>query len=172
MEKTVGAGCPEAKTLGISGTPTYGERDRHLFRNAPAVLYVAAENAWDADLPPKNMELTAVSQGLGMLYNGYLVRSTMLSVEAQEILCLREKPVTASMLLGYPNVRYIRYCSPPKTGRPLSMKNEGTYIIFLTHIGEQLKLLIKRPGKSRALLIARVAGRLSCLVDGHLREGA
>lgn len=109
VEKAVGAGCPEAKPLEFLVRLRTEKGIDYLFRNAPAVLYVAAENAWDAGLAAQNMELASVSQGLGMLYNGYLVRSTMLSVEAQEeILCLREKPVTASMLLGYPNVRYIR----------------------------------------------------------------
>lgn len=80
----------------------------YLFRNSPAVVYIAAENLWDAGLAAQNMELAAVSQGLGVMYNGYLVRSTKLSKKTQEWLQLDGKPIATSMLLGYPNVKYVR----------------------------------------------------------------
>jgi len=71
-------------------------------------LYIAAENLWDAGLAAQNMELAAVTQGLGALYNGYLVRSTRLSDEAQTLLQLDGKPLAMCMLLGYPDVKYVR----------------------------------------------------------------
>lgn len=79
-----------------------------LFRNAPAVVYIAAKNLWDAGLAAQNMELAAVSQGLGMMYNGYLTRLTGLSDRAQEFLKTEEKPIAVCMLLGYPDVKYVR----------------------------------------------------------------
>jgi nitroreductase len=39
----------------------------YLFRNAPAVLYVAADSAVDAALAAQNMEMAAVAQGAGPL---------------------------------------------------------------------------------------------------------
>lgn len=44
-----------------------------LFRNAPAVIYIAADGPTSACLAAQNMELAAISQGLGILYNGYLL---------------------------------------------------------------------------------------------------
>ena len=80
----------------------------YLFRSAPAVLYIAAENQWDAGMAAQNMELVAVSQGLGGLYNGFLLRSTMLSEPAKDLLRLEGKPLATCMLLGYPDVHYPR----------------------------------------------------------------
>ena len=42
----------------------------YLFRNAPAVLFIASEANIDAGLAAQNMELMGVSLGLGFLYNG------------------------------------------------------------------------------------------------------
>ncbi len=46
--------------------------DDFLFRNAPALVFITADTALDAGLAAQNMELMAVSNGLGALYNGYL----------------------------------------------------------------------------------------------------
>jgi len=80
----------------------------YLFRNAPAILYIAAESIWDAGLAAQNIELALVAQGLGALYNGFLVRSTMFSEEAKALLQLDGKPLAVCMLLGYPDVEYAR----------------------------------------------------------------
>jgi len=80
----------------------------YLFRNAPTVLYIAANNVVDAGLAAQNMELAAIAQGLGVLYNGYLARSTALSKEACDWLCLDGKPLAVCMLVGYPAVDYRR----------------------------------------------------------------
>lgn len=79
----------------------------YLFRNAPAVLYIAAERTVDAALAAQNIEHAALSQGLGVLYNGYLVRASM----QQPVLNWLEtngKPLALCMLIGYPNVRFCR----------------------------------------------------------------
>ena len=49
-------------------------KDDYLFRNAPAVLYITSDWPLDAGLAAQNIELMAVSQGLGALYNGFLAR--------------------------------------------------------------------------------------------------
>lgn len=80
----------------------------YLFRNAPAVIFIATANVWDAGLAAQNMELTAVSQGLGMLYNGFLIRATQLSNDAKDFLKTGDKPLAACMLAGYPALKYRR----------------------------------------------------------------
>lgn len=80
----------------------------YLFRNAPSVLYIAAENTIDAGLAAQNMELMAIAQGLGGLYNGYLTRITAQSKEICKWLGLENTPLVICMLLGYPDVHYMR----------------------------------------------------------------
>lgn len=79
-----------------------------LFRNAPAVLFVAAERADDAGLAAQNMELMAAALGLGALYNGYLCRAAEELPAAKAFLGAGEKPLQVCMLLGYPAVTYPR----------------------------------------------------------------
>ncbi len=80
----------------------------YLFRNAPAVLYVAADSPVDAALAAQNMEMAAVAQGLGVLYNGFLVYATNMNTSAREWLDIKDKPVQVCMLAGYPRVTYKR----------------------------------------------------------------
>ena len=80
----------------------------YLFRDAPAVIYVAAESAVDAALAAQNMEMAAVAQGLGMLYNGFLTFATNMNPTAREWLDISDKPVQVCMLAGYPRVTYER----------------------------------------------------------------
>ncbi|MDR1704913.1 MAG: nitroreductase family protein [Clostridiales bacterium] len=79
-----------------------------LFRDAPAVLFIAAESPVDAGLAAQNMELAAISQGLGALYNGYLVYAANMNPEAREWLDTKNKPISVCMLFGYPRVSYSR----------------------------------------------------------------
>lgn len=80
----------------------------YLFREAPAVLYIAAERTIDAGLAAQNMELMAVARDLGVMYNGYLAWLTPMNKKVLDWLGLGEKPIATSMLIGYPNVRYHR----------------------------------------------------------------
>jgi nitroreductase/NAD-dependent dihydropyrimidine dehydrogenase PreA subunit len=80
----------------------------YLFRDAPAVLYIAAESAVDAALAAQNMELIAISQGLGVLYNGFLVYATNMLPTVRDWLDIQDKPVQVCMLVGYPRVSYMR----------------------------------------------------------------
>ena len=82
--------------------------DDYLFRNAPAVLFITSDWPLDAGLAAQNIELMAVSLGLGCLYNGYLSRITDVNAEAKEWLGIKDKSIKACMLLGYPNVSYKR----------------------------------------------------------------
>jgi len=113
VEKAVHSGVQEAAPLKMLVDMRADKGIDYLFRNAPAVLYIAAESPWDAGMASQNMELAAVSQGLGFLYNGFLLRSTELCDEAKMLLKVEGKPLEACMLLGYPDVVYQR-TSPRK----------------------------------------------------------
>lgn len=80
----------------------------YLFRNAPAVLYITSDWPLDAGLAAQNMELMAVSQGLGVLYNGFLARISDENKELKQWLGIEGKTIKACMLLGYPKVSYKR----------------------------------------------------------------
>lgn len=82
--------------------------DDYLFRNAPVVVFVTSEWLLDAGLAAQNMELMAVSQGLGVLYNGYLANIADVNEELKAWLGITGKTIKACMLLGYPNVKYTR----------------------------------------------------------------
>jgi nitroreductase/NAD-dependent dihydropyrimidine dehydrogenase PreA subunit len=84
------------------------EESDYLFRDAPAVFYLAAASTVDAALAAQNIELTAVAQGLGVLYNGILTYFTSKSPEALALIRADERPLALCMLLGYPSVRYLR----------------------------------------------------------------
>ena len=82
--------------------------DDYLFRNAPVVAYITSVWPLDAGLAAQNMELMAVSLGLGVLYNGYLARITNANENLKNWLGIKGKTIKACMLLGYPNVFYER----------------------------------------------------------------
>lgn len=82
--------------------------DDYLFRNAPVVIFITSEWPLDAGLAAQNMELMAISEGLGMLYNGYLCRMADMNDKLKEWLGIEGKTIKACMLLGYPNITYKR----------------------------------------------------------------
>ena len=83
-------------------------RQDFLFRDAPAVAYVAAERADDAGLAAQNMELMAAAQGLGVLFNGYLCRASEELPAVRAFLESDERPLQMCLLLGRPVVSYPR----------------------------------------------------------------
>lgn len=80
----------------------------YLFRNAPVVVFITSGYPLDAGLAAQNMELTAVAEGLGMLYNGYLARAVNADERVKSWLSIQGEEVRACMLLGYPDVSYLR----------------------------------------------------------------
>ncbi len=79
-----------------------------LFFGADVFLAVAAGETFDAGLAACNMENMAVSEGLGVLYSGYLTKIIGRSPALKEWLGVSDKPLACCMLLGYPAVRYRR----------------------------------------------------------------
>lgn len=82
--------------------------DDYLFRNAPVVLYICSQRGWDAGMAAQNIELMAVSQGLGVLYNGYLATISDQNQELKKWLGIEEQLIAACLLVGYPDVDYKR----------------------------------------------------------------
>lgn len=82
--------------------------DDYLFRNAPAILFVVTDRLVDAGMAAQNMELAAVSQGLSVMYNGYMTRAANMVPGAAKWLQTEGRPVSACMLAGYPAVSYLR----------------------------------------------------------------
>lgn len=83
-------------------------QDDKLFFNTPAFLVIATDNQWDGGLAAANIENVAVSEGLGALYSGYLMRIIASSPMLTAWLGTEGKQVACCMLLGYPAVTYLR----------------------------------------------------------------
>ena len=79
-----------------------------LFRNAPVLLLIANERNLDAGLAAQNIENMACAMGMGALYNGYLCRLTNMNASLKEWLGAEDKPIQCCMLLGYPELKYLR----------------------------------------------------------------
>lgn len=91
----------------LAGLDANPPRD-FLFRDAPAVVFVAADRADDAGLASQNMELMAVSLGMGMLFNGFLCYAAEGLPVVKSWLGAQDRPLQTCMLLGYPAVTYRR----------------------------------------------------------------
>lgn len=82
--------------------------DDYLFRNAPAVLFVVSERMLDAGITAQNIELMAVTLGMGALYNGFLAKIADANLELKKWLGIEEGTIRTCMLLGYPKQKYLR----------------------------------------------------------------
>lgn len=83
------------------------DQDR-LFLGAPVAVILAADVPLDAGLAAANVENMAVCEGLGALYNGYVIRAIEEDESLGHWLQLEGKKAIACLLLGYPAVRYRR----------------------------------------------------------------
>lgn len=82
--------------------------DDFLFRNAPVVLFITSDWQLDAGLAAQNIEMLAVSMGMGVLYNGFLARIADVNSELKQWLGIEGKEIKACMLIGYPDRTYVR----------------------------------------------------------------
>lgn len=103
-------------------TPIYAKIFRHFYErrrenpcednllyNTPAFLVIATDNhSMDGGLAAANMENMAVSEGLGVLFSGYMMRVISESPALRNWLEVGEKPIAGCMLIGYPAVTYRR----------------------------------------------------------------
>ncbi len=79
-----------------------------LFFNAPALLVIAADVPLDGGLASANVEMMAVAEGLGVMFNGYVVQALAHSETACQWLGIGTKEVASAMILGYPGISYRR----------------------------------------------------------------
>lgn len=86
------------------------ERFDRILWNAPCAVLIASNHkwSWDAGMASQSMELMAVAQGLGALYNGYLLHAVKSDTALRQWLGIPDVPVKTAMLLGYPVVQYQR----------------------------------------------------------------
>lgn len=83
--------------------------DHFLFKGAPVVILTVSPSVVNATIAAANMELQAVSQGLGMLYVGFFVRMAAISDRIRDFLGLAEgEQVVNCLCFGWPDVEYKR----------------------------------------------------------------
>jgi len=80
-----------------------------LFFNAPAVIIVTANSEINGGLASSNMELMTNALGLGTLFSGFFTRAAKSSDKIRDFIGVKEgKQVVSCMVIGYPNVKYLR----------------------------------------------------------------
>ena len=84
--------------------------DEHFFFfNAPVVILVLAEEKTNGILAAQNMEFVAEANGLGVLFSGFFTVAANISFKIKRAIKIpREKHVAMSLVLGYPNVKFLR----------------------------------------------------------------
>lgn len=80
-----------------------------LFFNAPAIIVVSAGSEVDGALASSNMELMTNALGLGTFFSGFFVRAAQVNQEIRQLLEIDDnKKIVTCMVIGYPDVRYLR----------------------------------------------------------------
>lgn len=83
--------------------------DDFLFKGAPAVIVTVSPHSVNASIASANMELMAVSLGVGVVYIGFFVRLAAKNERIREFLGLKPEDTAVTCLsIGYPNVSYYR----------------------------------------------------------------
>ena len=83
--------------------------DHFFFKKAPVSIVVVAPDKVDGALAASNMALVAEACGLGVLYSGFFAMAANHSRALRKKLGLgRREKVVATLVLGYPDVRYRR----------------------------------------------------------------
>ncbi len=85
------------------------DNDDFLFKGAPVVILTVSPHTVNAAIASANMELQAVSQGLGVLYVGFFTRLAAKNSRLRNYLGLSETDnVVTCLAVGYPDVQYQR----------------------------------------------------------------
>ncbi len=93
----------------------------HLFFNAKALIVVTANSAVNGALASSNMELMTNALGLGTFFSGFFVRAAQGNKKILELLGVKEgKEVVTCMVIGYPDVEYLR--TVPRKNADISWK--------------------------------------------------
>lgn len=80
-----------------------------FFFEAPAVIVILAKNKTNGILAAQNMEFVAEANGLGVLFSGFFTMAANASFRIRKALKVpKGKRVAAALVLGYPNVKFLR----------------------------------------------------------------
>lgn len=80
-----------------------------FFFEAPAVIVILAKDKTNGILAAQNMEFVAEANGLGVLFSGFFTMAANASLRIRKALKVpKGKRVAATLVLGYPNVKFLR----------------------------------------------------------------
>lgn len=83
--------------------------DNFFFFKAPVVIVILAKEKTNGILAAQNMEFVAEANGLGVLYSGFFTMAANASRKIRkEIGVPKGKKVAMTLVLGYPDVKYLR----------------------------------------------------------------
>lgn len=83
--------------------------DSFFFFKAPIVIVILAKDKTNGILAAQNMEFVAEANGLGALYSGFFTMAANASRKIRkEIGVPKGKKVAMTLVLGYPDVKYLR----------------------------------------------------------------
>lgn len=83
--------------------------DDRLFFNAPVLIVVTAASVVNGSLASGNMKIMAESLGLGAMFCGSVARAVQGNGKIRDFIGVKDgKEIVACMVIGYPNVRYLR----------------------------------------------------------------
>lgn len=83
--------------------------DSFFFFNAPIVIVILAKNKTNGILVAQNMEYVAEANGLGVLYSGFFTMAANASRKIKKAIRIPSgKKVAMTLVLGYPNVEFLR----------------------------------------------------------------
>lgn len=86
---------------------TIGER--FFFFNAPIAIVVLAKDRTNGILAAQNMEFVAEANGLGVLFSGFFTMAANASRKIKKAIEMpRGKRAAATLVLGYPDVKFLR----------------------------------------------------------------
>ena len=83
--------------------------DSFFFFNAPLVIVILAKDKTNGILAAQNMEYVAEANGLGVLYSGFFTMAANVSRKIKKAISIPSgKKVAMTLVLGYPNVKFLR----------------------------------------------------------------
>lgn len=84
--------------------------DEHFFfHEAPVAVVILAKDKTNGILAAQNMEFVAEANGLGVLFSGYFTTAANTSRKIRKAMQIpRGKRAAATLVLGYPAVKYLR----------------------------------------------------------------
>lgn len=83
--------------------------DHFFFFNAPIAVVILAKDKTNGLLAAQNMEFVAEAHGLGVLYSGFFTMAANASRKMKKAMNVpKGKSVAMTLVLGYPNVKFLR----------------------------------------------------------------